>query len=365
MPYFATDLDAIRQAHDLPGLQATLFTADGIVDNAVAGVRKRGYPEPITIHDHWHIGSNAKAMTALLVGTFVAEGKLNWNSPASGFFPEWKKKFHPWCKKLTLGQLLSHRTGLIRDLDGNQLITYKTSATPDPALEQIRRKFPVPIIQQRYEVAEMLLTHAPGQKSHKYAYSNTNYILAAAVLEKISGCSWESLLRERVFAPLQIMTAGFGGSGTPGQLDQPWGHKESGLPISVNGPKADNPPVMGPAGSVHLSAEDWTKFLIDQLRGANGLPSLLPTEIYTAMQSSQPDEKAEYGYGWIITERSWAGGKTLTHAGTNSLNYSVCWLAPQRQFGVLACTNQGGEAAAKACDQVVGLLIKRHLPARG
>ncbi|PAW80090.1 MAG: hypothetical protein B9S32_01795 [Verrucomicrobia bacterium Tous-C9LFEB] len=362
MPYFATDLDAIRQKHDVPGLQALLFTTDGVVETAVAGVRKAGYPALVTEHDHWHIGSNTKAMTALLVGSFVAEGKLNWDSPVSSFFPEWKKRFHSYCKKLTLSQLLSHRSGLIRDLRGEQHLTYRTNFPSDPAWEQSSAKSPDPLIQQRYAVAELLLTNPPGQKSHDYSYSNTNYILAAAVLEKITDTSWESLIRERVFAPLHITTAGFGGSGTAGQLDQPWGHKESGLPVSVNGPKADNPPVMGPAGTVHLSAEDWAKFLVDQLRGANGMRSLLPAEIYAAMQSPQPDKTAEYGYGWIITERSWAGGKTLTHAGTNTLNYSVCWLAPIRQFGVLACANQGSEKAAKACDEAVGLLIKRHLP---
>jgi hypothetical protein len=62
--------------------------------------------------------------------------------------------------------------------------------------------------------------------------------------------------------------------------------------------------------------------------------------------------------GWIVTERKWGGGKVLTHNGSNTMNYSVAWVAPKRKFAVLVCTNQGGEEAAKACDEAAGTLIR-------
>jgi hypothetical protein len=50
----------------------------------------------------------------------------------------------------------------------------------------------------------------------------------------------------------------------------------------------------------------------------------------------------------------------LTHAGSNTMNYAVVWMAPKRDFAALVCTNQGGDAAAKACDEAAGALIKRQ-----
>lgn len=47
----------------------------------------------------------------------------------------------------------------------------------------------------------------------------------------------------------------------------------------------------------------------------------------------------------------------LTHAGSNTMNYAVVWMAPLKDFAVLVMTNQGGDEAAKACDEAAGALI--------
>jgi hypothetical protein len=61
--------------------------------------------------------------------------------------------------------------------------------------------------------------------------------------------------------------------------------------------------------------------------------------------------------GWLVTERPWGGGRVLTHAGSNTMNYAVAWLAPRRDFAVLAATNLGGNKAASACDEAAAALI--------
>ncbi len=200
---------------------------------------------------------------------------------------------------------------------------------------------------------------SPAYTPGTFHYANNDYILIGAILEKIGGKPWEDLIRERIFNPLHMNSAGFGGTGTVGQIDQPWPHFSSGYPAPENGPSADNPAYMGPAGTVHCTMADWAKFLIDQLRGATGMKALLPNEIYEAMQTNQAG-KDDYGYGWIIVDRSWAGGKALTHTGSNTMNTSVCWLAPAKKFGVLVCTNQGGEIAFKACDAAASAMILRY-----
>ena len=154
-------------------------------------------------------------------------------------------------------------------------------------------------------------------------------------------------------------SAGFGGLGTVGQIDQPWPHSAAGVPAPMNGPAMDNPEIMGPAGTAHATMADWAKFLTDQLRGASHLKALLPNEIYQSMQTAAPN--SDYGYGWIVVQRPWAGGKALSHAGSNTMNFCVCWLAPAKTFGVLVCTNQGGDTAGKACDDASSALILRYL----
>lgn len=59
----------------------------------------------------------------------------------------------------------------------------------------------------------------------------------------------------------------------------------------------------------------------------------------------------------ISVRRPWAGGKVLTHTGSNTMNFAVCWLAPAKGFGILVCTNQAGDNASKAADEAVAALI--------
>ena len=64
--------------------------------------------------------------------------------------------------------------------------------------------------------------------------------------------------------------------------------------------------------------------------------------------------------GWIVAEQPWADGAALTHAGSNTMWYCVAWLAPKKNFAVLVATNQGGDAAAQACDDVAIALITQR-----
>ena len=74
----------------------------------------------------------------------------------------------------------------------------------------------------------------------------------------------------------------------------------------------------------------------------------------------RPGPASPYAYacGRGIAERPWAGGRVLTHTGSNNANFSAVWLAPEKAFGVVAVCNQGGEAAALACDVACSLMIK-------
>jgi CubicO group peptidase (beta-lactamase class C family) len=163
-------------------------------------------------------------------------------------------------------------------------------------------------------------------------------------------------MREIIFKPLGMTNCGFGGVGTPGKIDQPWPHEADGKPRPSNGPAADNAPVLGPAGTVHCSIADWSKFIADQLRGARGSGTLLKPETYKALHTPRPGQN--YAFGWGVTTRVWAGGTALQHSGSNTMNFCVLWLAPLRDVAVLAVTNQGGDKGREATDEAVVAMIK-------
>ena len=159
-------------------------------------------------------------------------------------------------------------------------------------------------------------------------------------------------MEKRIFQPLK-MTAGHGPTGE----NQPWPHGPKGTPLPLNGLMSDNPPSLGPAGRVHASLTDYARFAADHLRGAAGRPALLQPESYQTLH--RPDPASHYACGWGLAERPWAGGRCLTHTGSNNANFSVVWLAPEKGFGVVAVCNQAGEAAAAACDAACSLMIRQ------
>ena len=71
-----------------------------------------------------------------------------------------------------------------------------------------------------------------------------------------------------------------------------------------NGPTVDNRAVLGPAGTVHCSIEDWSKFIADQLRGARGERALLKADTYKTLHT--PRFAATYTFGWGVANRAFA-----------------------------------------------------------
>lgn len=343
-PALAKILSEQCQKARVPAMVAAVLTSEGLREVAVVGFRKWGDATPATLGDLWHLGSDTKIMTATLAAMLVEERKLEWTSTVSDVFPELAASFNPQFRNVTLVQLLSHRAGLAADLDYGALAK----------LGSVR--------EQRIGVVIAGLsakpTAAPGSA---FLYSNLGYIIVGAMIERVGGSDWESQMKARIFDPLGMASAGFGGLGSPGKVDQPWGHRKLGKAPGPEGADIDNPPVLGPAGRVHCSMQDWAKFIADQLRGARGQAGLLRPESYRELQSAHfppaKDEPREYAFGWAVMDRDWAGGKALTHSGSNSYYLAIAWVAPNRDFAVLVCANAGLDAYESA-DSAIGRIIR-------
>jgi len=118
--------------------------------------------------------------------------------------------------------------------------------------------------------------------------------------------------------------------------------------------------VIGPAGTVHSALADWAAYASLHLRGAQGRSGLL-LEPASFTQLHRDHFGQGYALGWGLVERSWAGGRALTHAGSNRRWYAVIWIAPARDAAFLAATNCGAEGGFGACDAAVAAMIKKFL----
>lgn len=338
-------LEQIRSQFDLPGLAAGVVSRHGLDESAAVGVRKMGSPTAVTASDLWHLGSCTKSLTATLLAVLVQERLLTWETTLAELFPDMAADMDEDFREINVEHLLTHRSGL--PANGPWWDLGRERTPTEQRLELLRRMSAQP------------LKHAPGSR---YEYSNVGYALAGLMAETVLQQTWEVALWERVLKPLKVQSnqIGFGIPGTLGEVDQPWGHRSSWLGLGpLVAVQLDNAPSLGPAGTMHASLDAWAKFIALHL---DRQQPLLREELWDKLHT--PPAESEYALGWTVLERSWANGsseqgRALTHAGSNTVNYCVCWLAPERGFAVIAVTNSGQVNAAEALNQVSALLIKR------
>jgi CubicO group peptidase (beta-lactamase class C family) len=330
-------LRGLVERHKLPGMIAAVVRGGTIEAIGAAGVRKLGSEEPMRIGDHVHIGSCTKAMTATMIGTLVDEGVLSWSSTVAAIFPDLADRVHADYRDVTLLQLLNHRSGLPHDVDWGRGGGGRGLSPTE----------------QRRRLLERKLQEAPGSKPGVFAYSNAGYMLAGLMAEEVTRQPWETLMRARLFEPLGMASAGFGPPGVPGRLDEPWGHREQDGKVTPH--QGDNPTSLGPAGIVHVSIPDWAKFALLHLRGDRGDALLLDPDTFQVLHT--PPAASPYAAGWGVYNRRGDRRHVLAHDGSNTLWYAVVRIATARNVVVLAATNQGGDAAEKACHEVVEELM--------
>lgn len=330
----AVDLEAIRAAAGAPALAAAVAGPEGLLWRGAAGVRRTDAPTPVTAADLWHLGSNTKAMTAALFARQAEQGALAWGQPLAELFPD--LAMDPAFADVPFETLLQHRAGLA---DPALMPGWMAAAWVPGA----------PVTELRAALAERALTRPPDGQPGAFAYGNANYIVAGAALERLTGRPWEELIRAELFDPLGMARAGFGAP----QGEQPWGHRPDGQPKDPATPGADNPPALGPAGTVHADLEGYGRFLRLFLTGGGDLLSADSLRRLTT-----PPEGAAYALGWGVRPGpDWARGPLLTHDGSNSMWLARAVVAPGRGLAFIVAANHfaAGRAAA---DRTVEALVR-------
>ncbi len=343
----------------VPAVAAAVLRGDQIIAEGVAGIRRAGTPERVTINDTWEIASCAKAMTATAIGRLVEDGTLSWDEPVAHAFPD--EAVDPAWEHITLRHLLTHTAGISDPIATFFANTYFTRGS---------------LTERRAAYVRQVLRHAPAHAAGTHVgYANTDYILAAVIAERRTHLPWEQLMARTVFAPLGLLSAGFGPPGEPGSVAQPWGHgKHRVLQVGLFGSAAfdpgsstaDYPAMASPAGYVHLSLRDWEQFVALHLRGDAANPHrvcrVLRAETFDQLHALRPG--VDYAGGWVVGTRPWAKGprpgdigRVLYHFGNNGRWTSAAWMDPEIDLAVLVTCNAGDQE--RVIDRVLGELVHR------
>lgn len=181
----------------------TVMRGGSTVFESATGVADPQTGAPVTMDSLFCVGSLAKQFTAAAVLLLQERGKLHTDDTLDVYFPEC-----PYGDKLTLRQLLTMRSGIAEFYevisDGHSLNelplgTLRKTVTNKGTVEGNRA------LLQEWLFAQPL-TFAPGTDTE---YCNSNYFLLARLVERVSGTSYESFVRENIFQPLHMDSTGF------------------------------------------------------------------------------------------------------------------------------------------------------------
>src|SRR3954471_1441132 len=343
---FDSQLAAIRKKFHLPAIAAAAVRNGEIVEIAATSQRQFGEDDEVTLDDAWHLGSCTKSLTATLAGMLVDQGKIKGTSTVGEVFPELRAAMDDEWEHVTLELLLSHRGGA-------------PAHAPDDLWMRAWQRRGTPT-EQRLKFMAGIITHRPEtQPGTKFVYSNQGYAIAGAMLERATGQPWEEMMKKMLFEPLGMHSAGFGAPGADGAGDQPWGHSgTSKKPEPVPpGPDADNPPAIGPAGTVHCSIADLARYAAFHAGEGKISPPVLSKESFAKLHMRVPKE--DYSLGWVVQKRKWAGGDALMHTGSNTMWYCAIWVAPARNAAFVAATNTASDLADDGCDAAIKAMVDR------
>ncbi len=345
---FKQCLREYREEYGIPGIAAVVLTRESILDIGVDGLRKLGVPDSIQLADKFHIGSNTKAMTGFVAARFVEKGLIAWDSRIIAVFPEFADKARDVYKDKTLQDLLSHRARIMpftSGLEFAELPEFKGSN-----------------IEQRRAFAGWLLQQEPVDidTTRGYTYSNAGYGIAAAMLEKVSGKSWEQCMEDELFKPLEID----GTIGWPAYSDehQPWGHyyDTDSDHVCPHDPRDEYqlPKICNAAGDVSISIQDYARFLRINLLGLGGKDTVLEAATIRYLHTCN-DTTMQYTIGW--GRRDHEGHEVSRHNGSAGTFYCSALIFRDKDLALGIMMNGITPEAEKAIADLREKILKPYL----
>ena len=289
----ATRIDEIMQtrarAGDFSGV-ALVARRGQVLYQRAFGFANREWSIPNDLDTRFEIGSMTKQFTAMLILQMVNQGKIRLDGHLSEYLPYYR---HDTGAQITISELLSHTSGV-------------------PSFTSLPGFLDGPESRSHYAVEEFAKKYCSGNLEFvpgtKFDYSNSGYFLLGAILEQVSGESYEHLLEQRIFGPLDMKNSGY----THTEALIP--HRAAGYERTSSGfqnARFYDMSIPFSAGALYSTVGDL--FLWDQaLYGEQLLPAKLRDLMF------KPNLE-DYGYGWVMlvpaSGTPYAGDSIPMHGG--------------------------------------------------
>ena len=311
------------------------------------GLRGLDSSEKVDPDTLFQIGSTSKAFTAAALAMLVEEGKIKWDDPVIDHLPDFRM-YDPWVtREITIRDLLTHRSGLGLG-QGDLMFVPATTISRADTVRRIRYLKPETSFRS------------------SFAYDNVLYIVAGQLIEAVSGQSWETFVRERIFKPAGMNHTVTNDADRFLAADRAFPHGRLGE-IRGLGPQQalDEKAVAlgencGPAGAIASSANDLARWLAIQLAGGQ-LPDsdqrlfsaetgaemwrpVMPvpiTQLPGALADATPQFRS-YALGWTIQD--YHGHRIIQHSGGTQGFRAVVVLIPEKNVGFAVVGNSEDNA---------------------
>lgn len=324
---FADWLDESRPMFDVPGCAVAVVTGGALAQTFVSGQRDVDGKAPVTADTLFAIGSSSKAFTTFVLASLVDEGRLGWDEPVRRWLPEFGLADEQVAARLTPRDLVTHRSGMPR----HDLVWYGADL---PRAELVARLRWLP------------LNH--GLRTD-FQYNNLMYLTAGHLAERITGRTWEQLVRERILAPLGMARTNFEVTASQRDAD----HAE---PYRRHEDRVDRIPfrdltAIGPAGSINSSIADMAKWVALHLEdGKVGERQLLGQATMRDLHrvrmpldsGAKSADVVDVGYalGWFVDV--YRGHRRWHHGGNIDGFSAMVAMLPDDGFGFVVLSNLDG-----------------------
>ncbi|MCC7126163.1 MAG: beta-lactamase family protein [Acidobacteria bacterium] len=336
---FRAEAAAILQRHGVPGAGIALVRANGVEWAGGVGVADREANTPVTADTHFRVGSISKTFVAMALVQQYLDDRVDLEDPVSLHVNDIVIDNAYNGTPVTILHLLQHTAGF-DDMHFNE--TYNLSDPPDLPLVDVLRRNP----------ASRRVRWRPGTRM---SYSNPGYAVAALVLERVTGRSYEDVIRDGIFLPLGMTTSSF--TLAEGDLQG----MARGYDSREGSPVPFSQIYLRPAGNLHTSAAELGRFVQMLLNwGETNDHLVVDPEYLSNMERPRTSIAARagliYGYGTGIASRSLAGFPVLGHNGgidgfVSSYGYSAA-----RDVGWVVLLN--ATYAPRALDEVSALALR-------
>ena len=333
-------------AWEVPGCAVAAVSDGRIRLTAGWGHRDLAAKLPVTSDTLFAIGSTTKAFTASTVGALVDDGLLEWERPLRDYVPELRLADPVVTDRLTVVDLLSHRSGLPRH-------DMAWLGYPDRSrAELVRRLRFLPLSRDLRQ---------------EFQYCNLGYLLAGHAVEVLRGTSWEDDLRTRLLTPLGMGRSNLSVDDMTADPDHAAAYeRRQGVVVPV-----PHRPVtaLAPAGAVNSCSSDMARWLLAQLGDGQVDGRVVMSPGTVARQHAShivlPEDRTfpastrhAYGLGWLIGR--YRDHRLLEHGGGIDGFQTECMLLPDDGIGVAVMTNTSSSAMApvvayRVLDELLGL----------